>query len=72
MAIMFAWGVPNPAADIEVREGDELQITEDRVLNMTTGKAFDQMKLPAARKSIMDVGGLIPYTRKLLMARAQG
>jgi len=57
---------------IEASEGDELQITEDRVLNATTGKAFEQVKLPAARKGIMDAGGLIPYTRKLLMARAQG
>lgn len=57
---------------IEASEGDELQIAEDQVLNLTTGKAFDQVKLPAARKGIMDAGGLIPYTRKLLMARAQG
>lgn len=57
---------------IEASEGDELQITEDRVINLTTGNAFDQVKLPAARKGIMDAGGLIPYTRKLLMARARG
>lgn len=56
---------------IEASEGDELQITEDQVLNKTTGKAFDQVKLPAARKGIMAAGGLIPYTRKLLMARAR-
>ncbi len=56
---------------IEASEGDELRITEDRVLNLTTDQAFDQVKLPAARKGIMDAGGLIPYTRKLLMARAQ-
>ncbi len=57
---------------IEASEGDELRITEDRVLNLTTDQAFDQVKLPAARKGIMDAGGLIPYTRKLLLARAQG
>ena len=57
---------------IEASEGDELQINEDQVLNLTTGKTFNQVKLPAARKGIMDAGGLIPYTRKLLMARAQG
>lgn len=57
---------------IEASEGDEMQITEDRVINTTTGKAFDQVKLPVARKGIMDAGGLIPYTRKLLIARAQG
>jgi 3-isopropylmalate/(R)-2-methylmalate dehydratase small subunit len=57
---------------IEASEGDELQISEDQVFNLTTGKTFDQVKLPAARKGIMDAGGLIPYTRKLLVARAQG
>ena len=56
----------------EASEGDDLKLTEDQVLNLTSGKAFDQVKLPAARKGIMDAGGLIPYTRKLLMARAQG
>jgi 3-isopropylmalate/(R)-2-methylmalate dehydratase small subunit len=54
---------------IEASEGDELEITADQVLNQTTGKAFGQMKLPAARKGIMDAGGLIPYTRARLMAR---
>ena len=58
--------------DIEASEGDDLQITEERVLNLTTGQAFERMRLPAARKGIMDAGGLIPYTRKLLLARAQG
>ncbi|HJV39036.1 MAG TPA: 3-isopropylmalate dehydratase [Geothrix sp.] len=56
--------------DIEASEGDELEITADQVLNKTTGKAYDQVKLPAARKGIMDAGGLIPYTRARLMARA--
>jgi 3-isopropylmalate/(R)-2-methylmalate dehydratase small subunit len=55
---------------IEAREGDELEITADQVLNRTTGKAFGQVKLPAARKGIMDAGGLIPYTRARLMAKA--
>lgn len=54
---------------IEASEGDELAITEDKVLNRTTGKAFDQVQMPASRKGIMDAGGLIPYTRSLLRAR---
>ena len=54
---------------IEASEGDELEITADHVLNRTTGLAFAQVKLPAARKGIMDAGGLIPYTRARLMAR---
>ena len=54
---------------IEDSEGDDLEITADQVLNRTTGRAFDQVKLPAARKGIMDAGGLIPYTRARLMAK---
>ncbi len=54
---------------IEASEGDDLEITADQVLNRTTGRTFDQVKLPAARKGIMDAGGLIPYTRARLMAK---
>jgi 3-isopropylmalate/(R)-2-methylmalate dehydratase small subunit len=55
---------------IEAREGDELEIAEDTVYNQTLGKSFDQVRMPASRKGIMDAGGLIPYTRALLRARA--
>ena len=55
---------------IEASEGDELEITADQVLNRSSGQAFEQVKLPAARKGIMDAGGLIPYTRARLMAKA--
>jgi 3-isopropylmalate/(R)-2-methylmalate dehydratase small subunit len=55
---------------IDAGEGDELEITADQVLNKTTGQAFEQVQLPAARKGIMDAGGLIPYTRARLMAKA--
>jgi 3-isopropylmalate/(R)-2-methylmalate dehydratase small subunit len=55
---------------IVAAEGDELEITPTQVLNRTTGQAFEQVQLPASRKGIMDAGGLIPYTRAKLMARA--
>jgi 3-isopropylmalate/(R)-2-methylmalate dehydratase small subunit len=54
---------------VEASEGDDLEITADQVINRTTGKSFEQVKLPAARKGIMDAGGLIPYTRARLMAK---
>ncbi|GLH67027.1 3-isopropylmalate dehydratase [Geothrix edaphica] len=54
---------------LEAGEGDDLEITADQVLNKTTGKAYEQVKLPAARKGIMDAGGLIPYTRARLLAK---
>ena len=55
---------------IEASEGDELEVTADKVLNRTTGKAYDQVQMPASRKGIMDAGGLIPYTRARLVAKA--
>lgn len=58
--------------ELEASEGDELEITADQVVNRTLGKAFAQVKMPAARQGIMDAGGLIPYTRTLLQARPQG
>jgi 3-isopropylmalate dehydratase small subunit len=58
--------------ELQASEGDELEITADQVVNQTSGKAFAQVKMPAARQGIMDAGGLIPYTRTLLLARPQG
>lgn len=53
---------------IEANEGDELEITADHVMNKTTGKSFPIVALPKARQVIIDAGGLIPFTRKLLLA----
>lgn len=53
--------------DIEANVGDELEIGEDYLLNKTTGKKFDIIPIPAARKAIVEAGGLIAYTRKLLI-----
>jgi len=56
--------------DIEADEGDELEIGEDEVRNMSSGKIFAIEPLPEARQTIIDAGGLIPYTRQLLLERA--
>jgi 3-isopropylmalate/(R)-2-methylmalate dehydratase small subunit len=53
--------------DIEVSVGDEIELRTNKVHNMTTGKSYDIIPLPKARQSIIDAGGLIPYTRKILM-----
>jgi len=53
--------------DIEAEEGDMLEISGDNVVNKTSGKSFDVMQLPKARQSIIDAGGLIPYTRNRLL-----
>ncbi len=53
--------------DLEAEEGDELTITAEKVQNVTNGKSFDIVALPKARQSIIDAGGLIPYTRQMLI-----
>lgn len=57
-----------PAIEAEV--GDELEVRDDTVANLTSGKSFPIEPLPKARQAIIDAGGLIPYARALLMERA--
>jgi 3-isopropylmalate/(R)-2-methylmalate dehydratase small subunit len=54
---------------IEASEGDEIEVVGGRVHNRTTGASFDTVPLPKARQAIIDAGGLIQYTRKLLIER---
>ena len=56
--------------EIEADEGDELEVRGDTVFNLTTGKSFAIEALPKARQAIIDAGGLIPYTRQMLLDRA--
>ena len=53
--------------DIQAAEGDELEITNDKVINKTSGKSFNVVPMPRARQAIIDAGGLVPYTRRLLL-----
>ena len=53
--------------DIEAEVGDDVVIEDGKVLNKTSGKGFEIVPLPAARKAIIDAGGLVPYTRKKLV-----
>ena len=55
--------------DIEAESGDIIEISETKVSNLSNGKTFEIIPLPDARKTIVDAGGLIPYTRKLLLDR---
>lgn len=50
--------------DIEAEEGDELEVTADKVINLTREEAYDIIPLPQARQAIIDAGGLIAYTRQ--------
>lgn len=53
---------------LEAETGDALAIHSDRVVNLTSGKAFPVEPLPPSRQAIVDAGGLIPYTRQRLLA----
>jgi len=55
---------------IDAEEGDELEVRNDMVCNLTSGNTFAIEPLPQARQAIIDAGGLIPYTRGLLLERA--
>jgi 3-isopropylmalate/(R)-2-methylmalate dehydratase small subunit len=52
---------------LEANIGDDIVLENGKVLNKTTGKSFDIVPLPAARKAIIEAGGLVPYTRKKLV-----
>jgi len=59
---------PGIAAD----EGDELEVNENTLVNHTSGRTFPITPLSSARQAIIDAGGLIPYTRRLLMKEGAG
>jgi 3-isopropylmalate/(R)-2-methylmalate dehydratase small subunit len=54
---------------LAAKEGDEIELGGDVVVNGTSGKSFPILNLPKARQAIIDAGGLIPYTRGLLVGR---
>lgn len=58
------------APGMEAAVGDDLQIGERTIVNTTTGRQCTVEPLPAARQAIIDAGGLIAYTRKLMMERS--
>jgi 3-isopropylmalate/(R)-2-methylmalate dehydratase small subunit len=57
------------APGVAAAEGDDLALGVAEVVNLTSGRRYVVRPLPAARQSIIDAGGLIPYTRKRLLER---
>ena len=53
---------------IEASLGDELELHDTTVNNLTTGASFPIDPLPPARQAIIDAGGLIAYTRSRVVA----
>jgi 3-isopropylmalate/(R)-2-methylmalate dehydratase small subunit len=61
------------APDLQAAEGDEIEVGAGVVTNLTTGRAFPVCALAVARQAVLDAGGLVPYTRRrLLAAQAAG
>jgi 3-isopropylmalate/(R)-2-methylmalate dehydratase small subunit len=57
--------------NLEAVNGDIVEITPTAVVNTTSGKSFPVVPLPKARQAIVEARGLIPYTRKRLLAKAE-
>jgi 3-isopropylmalate/(R)-2-methylmalate dehydratase small subunit len=53
--------------EIEADLGEELEISASWVTNKTMDKSFATLPLPKSRQSIIDAGGLIPYTRQRVL-----
>jgi 3-isopropylmalate/(R)-2-methylmalate dehydratase small subunit len=60
------------APGFKASEGDHIDVGPGRVVNSTTGTSCATVPLPEARQAIIDAGGLIPYTRSLLLQRRTG
>jgi 3-isopropylmalate/(R)-2-methylmalate dehydratase small subunit len=54
---------------LEACEGDELEITGDRIYNKTSNRFFALQPLSASKRAIIAAGGLIPYTRERLLKK---
>lgn len=52
---------------IEANDGDELDIRETKVVNVSTGREYATQPLPEAQNAIMEAGGLIAFTRERIM-----
>ena len=50
--------------------GDIIEITPTAILNATSRNSFPVIPLPKARQAIVEAGGLIPYTRKRVLAKS--
>jgi 3-isopropylmalate/(R)-2-methylmalate dehydratase small subunit len=57
--------------EIEAEVGDEIEVTDTQVINKTSYKSFDVIPLPPARQAIINAGGLIAFTRQILLRRAR-
>jgi 3-isopropylmalate/(R)-2-methylmalate dehydratase small subunit len=52
--------------DIEANEGDEFDLAENSLINLTQNQSYSIVPLPKSLQAILDAGGLILYTRQRL------
>jgi 3-isopropylmalate/(R)-2-methylmalate dehydratase small subunit len=57
---------------LEAEDGDQIEVLGERVFDRTSNRSFPISPLPKARQAIIDAGGLIPYTRALLIEEEVG
>jgi 3-isopropylmalate/(R)-2-methylmalate dehydratase small subunit len=55
--------------DIDVNEGDELEIYENELFNKSSGLTFKVKPLPKTYQAVIDAGGLIAFTRQRIMEK---
>lgn len=53
--------------EIEANINEELDLLPDKIISKVTGKEFKIVPHHKSRLSIIEAGGLIPYTRKLIL-----
>ena len=58
--------------DIEANEGDDLEISADKLINKTSGLTFNVIPLPKTSQAVIEAGGLIPFTRQRILRDEQG
>jgi 3-isopropylmalate/(R)-2-methylmalate dehydratase small subunit len=58
--------------DIETDEGDDLEISADKLINKTNGLTFNVIPLPKTSQAVIEAGGLIPFTRQRILRSEQG
>jgi 3-isopropylmalate/(R)-2-methylmalate dehydratase small subunit len=56
------------APGLVAQTGDELELSRDEVVNRTSGQRCRIEPLSATQEAMIEAGGLIPYTRKRLLA----
>ena len=57
--------------DIETDEGDDLEISADKLINKTNGLTFNVIPLPKTSQAVIEAGGLIPFTRQRILRGEQ-